>query len=332
VGVNELEANYPDQFLGLTIYGSGGYTTPEGSARASWYGFSGTPAINFDGIDIEVGGQPAGSMYESYRSNVVSRLGVASPLILNANFSIVGDQVSVNAVIDVDLAVTTSNNKVQFLICQEGLHGQTNMLVDMLPKQNFTLTSPGESTMVSSSFTMDPSWNEEDLRIIVLVQSDTSKEILQSTLAVADYHATIVVNSDPDGLSAGWTLEGPNSLSFHGTGDKTLNLFFSGNYTLTWDEVPYWTAPANNPNNQTVTEDGIISFNGEYTDGPFQAVTSGPLNDTSNGQGIALVDFDNDGNLDIHVVNDGSADQLLRNQGDVHFHPAVIVGIAPGYR
>ncbi len=236
-----------------------------------------------------------------------------------ANFSIIDDQVTVTANIDVDMAVTTSNNKVLFMICQDGRHGQTNMLVDILPIEDFTLADVGEFTEISKTFTMDSAWNEENLRIIVLVQSYSSKEILQSTLALPDYRGTLTIDCIPDNVEAGWTLTGPQDMVVTGNGDKELNLFFTGDFTLVWDDIPFWTSPAVNPNYQTLVEGGEITFTGEYSNGPFLSDISGPLSDTGNGQGISLIDFDNDGHIDMHIVNDGSADQLLRNNGDGTF-------------
>src|SRR5881628_2929146 len=48
------------------------------------------------------------------------------------------------------------------------------------------------------------------------------------------------------------------------------------------------------------------------------AVTAG-VADAGNGQGVAFFDFDNDGYLDIYLVNNGQPNRLFRNNGNLTF-------------
>ncbi len=314
-GINDLETVYDtSEFLGMTFYFGAPYSTPEGDARASWYGISGTPNVMIGGTHNSVGGLPSGSMFDYYNPVVQSQLSTASPLIMTASYVLVGNDINLSLQIDVDLAVTGSNNKVQFFVCQEGLHEQSNMVVDMLTSEPFTLTSPGQTVTIDRTFTMNPNWNEPDLRLIVVVQDMTTKEIHQAALAVADYAAQIVIDADPDGVEAPWNLTGPG-LDISHSGDRTLNLWDAGSYTITWQDVPYWVTPANNPETLIVAQDGTITFLGSYSGGPFDLSTAGPIGNADSGQAVSLVDVDNDGDLDVHVVNEGTADQVLRNDG-----------------
>lgn len=308
---------YPDSFIPLTYYGNAPYSFAEGLQRMSWYGFSGTPSVMIDGTYSHVGGQPSGSMFTTYQPSVVSRLSAESPLSMDAMYTIAGDVVTLTVNVAVDLALSGSTNQVHFIVAREGYHGQSNMAVAMLDSEPLTLTTPGQSTIIERVFTADPDWLGEDLRLIAVAQNMTTKEIFQGTVAVADYVATIVVDCDPDGVLAPWTLSGPEGLELSGEGDKTLNLFFAGQYTLTWQDVPLWSTPADDVVTQTVLEDETITFVGQYTDGPFTTVTAGPLGTMGAAQGASAVDFDNDGDLDLHVVFSAEADQLLRNDGGV---------------
>jgi len=258
-------------------------------------------------------------MYASYLPSLLTRQAQSSPLIMSAAYVILGDEVTVTTTIQVDETVTTTNNRVHFFVCGEGIHDQTNLVRDVLPSELFTLSSPGESTLVERQFTLPSDVDEENLRVIILVQSQTTDEILQATLASADYAATLVVDCDPDGVEAPWRLQGPEGLDLSGAGDRTLQLFFTGEYTVTWQPIPAWEVPSESPQAQFIGEGETISFLGAYTGGPFAARTDGPLGHDGSSQGVALIDFDSDGDLDLHVVQAGTADQLLRNNGGGSF-------------
>jgi YVTN family beta-propeller protein len=51
----------------------------------------------------------------------------------------------------------------------------------------------------------------------------------------------------------------------------------------------------------------------------FSDVTSGPLGDLGTGRGVAWGDYDGDGDLDLYLVNEGSANKLFRNDGNGAF-------------
>ena len=298
----------------MTFYFGAPYSTPEGNARASWYGISGTPNVMFGGTHNEVGGTPSGSMFSYYNPTVISQMAVASPLVMDASYTMIGNDVLLSVQIDVDLALSGTNNIVQFFICQEGLHAQSNMVVDMLPSEPFDLTTPGETITVERTFPLDANWNEPDLRLIVVVQNMITKEIFQGAQAVPNYAGKVFVDADPDGVNAPWVLSGPN-LDVSKNGDMAINLWEPGSYTITWQDISHWKTPANNPETLSVEQDGTITFHGIYSDGPFNPSTSGDLGNTGPGQAVSLVDVDLDGDLDIHVANEGAADLMLRNDG-----------------
>ena len=74
---------------------------------------------------------------------------------------------------------------------------------------------------------------------------------------------TVVINPDPDSISAQWILTLPDGSKQNGVGDKTLNDMPAGNYQLTWESVSGWDSPAN-PSSQNLTKDGTITFSGTY--------------------------------------------------------------------
>jgi hypothetical protein len=66
--------------------------------------------------------------------------------------------------------------------------------------------------------------------------NDLSKVTSQGLFSISG--GTVMINPDPDNISAPWTLTGPNSYSQSGVGDQTLTSLAPGDYTLTWGDVP----------------------------------------------------------------------------------------------
>ena len=80
---------------------------------------------------------------------------------------------------------------------------------------------------------------------------------------------TIVVNPSPDVLAAPWSLVGPEAFATTGNGDQTLADLVPGEYSITWEEVADWTAPASET--ATLADGAVVTFTGVY------AVSGGTL-------------------------------------------------------
>ena len=71
---------------------------------------------------------------------------------------------------------------------------------------------------------------------------------------------TIVIDPDPDGLNAPWTLTGPQNES--GTGDATLSEMPVGQYTIAWGPVSGYVTPTGDTT--TLPPTGTVTFQGTY--------------------------------------------------------------------
>ena len=294
-----------------------------GHDRFVYYGFTGTPTAMFDGVVSSVGGLPSGSMFDYYQPLVQNRLSVASPLTITASFQVTGESGSVSATIQVASTVTTSSNQVRFYVYEALPRPEYPNYVRAVPaSEPFTLTSPGQSVVVQRTFAVDPSWNPEHLGVIVFVQSGANRTVLQAAEAVADYAGVLTVDAQPDGLSAPWTLTGPGGFSLSGVDDRVVRVFLTGEYVLTWGEVPGWTEPVPAVVTAQLAQDGEVTLPGQYTDGPFTAAADPDLALAgAAARGVAIVDADEDGDLDIYVsVRDGP-NTLLTNGGGLDFAP-----------
>lgn len=164
----------------------GPYVIPEGEERADWYGIWAVPWFMVDGVLDYAGGASEGSLIDAYEPMIKSRLRKTSPLVMSGRYQTNGVDVALTVNIEVDGRMTTAQNQVDVFVCQDGLYGQSNMVVDMLDPEPFTLTEVGETTQVQRQFTLDPDWTTEALRLVVVVQDREAKEVLQATLAIQE--------------------------------------------------------------------------------------------------------------------------------------------------
>ncbi|MBK9302499.1 MAG: VCBS repeat-containing protein [bacterium] len=292
-----------------------------GNSRFGYYGFTGTPAAMFDGLVSSVGGMPSGSMFDSYQPLVQNRLGVASPLTIAAGFQIAGPNGTVSATIQVASTVTTGSNQVRFYVYEALPRPEyPNYVRAVLAAEPFALTAPGQSVTVQRSFAVDPAWDPERLGVIVLVQSDANRSVLQAAEAEADYAGVLTVDAQPDGLSAPWTLTGPGGFSLQGQEDRVVRVFLTGEYALAWGEVPGWTVPVPAVVTVQLEQDGEATLAGLYTGGPFVAADDADLAlPGAAARGVAIVDADADGDQDIYVSVRNGANALLLNGGGLDF-------------
>ena len=126
----------------------------------------------------------------------------------------------------------------------------------------------------------------------------------------------VTITPLPEGMEAPWTLTGPEDYLFEGVGERMLLVWNEGTYTLTWGDVPGWSEPDPVSESFEIVDGGAPAvFIGTYSNPPFALAPEGAAADPGLATAVTLLDFDGDGDMDIHVVNDGSADKLLRNDG-----------------
>jgi formylglycine-generating enzyme required for sulfatase activity len=80
----------------------------------------------------------------------------------------------------------------------------------------------------------------------------------------SDEPGTVVIDAEPEALSAPWDISGPAGLSGSGTGDSTMTGMTPGSYTVTWGAMSGWTAPS--PETRSLTSGGTLTFSGLYTE------------------------------------------------------------------
>jgi len=254
-------------------------------------------------------------MMPYYDSHVSANLDDDAPVSLIASYAISGLDASVNVQVTVEQALSEDSD-VYFCVIEDDVHQQENLARLVLEEEALTVSLPGETVAVNRAFTLDPGWKVDDLEIVVWVQNRAGQhKVLQTAKAVPSYVGTIAVATEPPGLGAGWTLTGPNGYLIQDVDSRILAVFEEGDYEITFDDVEGWGFPIPASKSGSMVQDGELTLSGTYLDGPFTAWDAGVLGHVGAGSGVAMVDVDGDQDLDIHVVNTGEADLLLRNDG-----------------
>jgi len=130
--------------------------------------------------------------YNAYKGYYDQRYSVVSPLIIDVRNSWVTQNVRAltQITIKVDKQVTTTQNKLWAVVFEKDIYvtnyGGYNLPTVVRARviyQDFTLTQVGQSQGYSTEFDIDKSWNPAKLGVAVFVQSDETKEVLQSAWA-----------------------------------------------------------------------------------------------------------------------------------------------------
>jgi M6 family metalloprotease-like protein len=139
---------------------------------------------------------------------------------------------------------------------------------------------------------------------------------------------SVTVQPQPEGLLAPWTLTGPGDYLLEGEGYASILVWDEGTYTLTWGDLPGWSEPDPLVESSLIVDGGApVLFEGTYGDPPFTVVAAGPAGDAGAARAVALVDHDGDGDCDLHLINDGTSDRLLRNDGGFAFTDVTPTGL-----
>jgi len=166
----------PDSLVVLEYHFRDGLAIPEGEDRARWYvpGNFYIPNMWFDGTINQVGATSA--IYDIYRGRILERLEQQSPLKIDLEVA----PYQARAVIRAVQPLIQAALKTHFVLFENDVDGYDCMVREILPSEDLNLSSVGDSVAVTREFDLDPSCDPEHLGIVVFVQSDSTKAILQA--------------------------------------------------------------------------------------------------------------------------------------------------------
>ncbi|PID67768.1 MAG: hypothetical protein CR968_05005 [Flavobacteriia bacterium] len=201
------------------------YYTPEGGVRRNYYGVSGVP-------NLFVGGKATATSNDGVNGALDYENAKNSYFVINATHHIVGDTFSV----DVDITpYITGEFTLRVAVIEEvttgnvGSNGETSfkhVMMKMLPDASGSLVNFEDGTNYQQTFSHDMSSTHveemDDLRAVVFIQFDESKEVMQSAYSVGETGST-----DSEVLNNVDIYPNPSSGVLYLKSDKSLDVYIT---------------------------------------------------------------------------------------------------------
>ncbi len=192
MGVDEMHEN--GLSVGIIEYhGDDAYETDETNARIDYYNVSGFPTALFGGENSVVGGSLDQSMFSSYLPEYEKRFLKPSLFEIEAYYyNIQGDeyQIQVNAEMIDQYPFLENNIVLQVALTEshieeswQGMSELNFVCRDMIPTANGTSMNFADNALQSATldFTIPDEYNSENIELIVFIQDNDTKEILQGS-------------------------------------------------------------------------------------------------------------------------------------------------------
>lgn len=167
-----------------------------GLSRINFYGYQGTPDAYFNGGNNMVGGDHTNSLYSNYLPRYNSAISVMSSFTCDMDLSSTND-LDFTANVNVEKVADYSGNNLKLFLAVtesdipyswEGQNHLDFLERGMYPSGNgITLDFNSTSSINEEvNFTIDPSWNLSNCKLIAFVQDMSTKEVLQVTQSDMD--------------------------------------------------------------------------------------------------------------------------------------------------
>ncbi|MFB3896396.1 MAG: hypothetical protein ACE14V_08855 [bacterium] len=173
----------PTKFVMLEYHVNDEISNSKTESRSLGYGVPGFPTVIFDGI-VPISGV-AENMQSYYDKNIQKRLAIVSKVTLTIS-GVIGEQTGlVKATITQINPITSSNLKLRWVIAEDNVNvnGKYHRFVvrNILTEDQVKFQGT-EPVIVDKTFAVNPVWNYANLRLVVFIQDDKTKEVLQTTV------------------------------------------------------------------------------------------------------------------------------------------------------
>jgi hypothetical protein len=167
-------AGNPGEFPYLIplLWQQGGNQSPMG--RWSFYDVPGTPTGRFNGSIEDVGaGANILQRYTGHYNTVAQR---PAPMRMTVDYEIIGNQIKVVSDVELISNITTTNNRIYFVLTYDWGAAQPNNYdasVVAVNDQAFALTTSGQNGTFEHTFTLNSAWDINGIRVVAFVQTTT---------------------------------------------------------------------------------------------------------------------------------------------------------------
>lgn len=208
MGADDLVANGHDVAI-IEYHNGDAFTNSASNYRNNYYNVSGIPSTKFDGTLTVSGGSHTQSIYPQYLPRYNQRIAVNSSFTIDVQGVTYG-LIDFEANITVEKVATSSasNIKLHLVLTESNIEfnwqGMSELnFVERLMAPNHLGTSidfsGGNTQQVSLNFNLEDGWVYENCEVVVFIQNNTTKEILQGTklslmdfVPAYDYDAAII--------------------------------------------------------------------------------------------------------------------------------------------
>jgi len=212
------------------------FGTTESAARINYYAIPGYPTTIFDGTNQEIGGY--NGTYDAYKAKIDSEL----PKPTEVSISLTGSLTDFTADVSASNSMATTSAKVRFVVYEDNIpYSASNgenlfrfTVRRVLSEQAVTLT-PGKTVSVRRTFLPQAAWNSSNLGLVVFVQKDDTREVLQAaTLSKQPAYFSLTISGTAKTVQANETANFSAVLANNGASDDSYNVTLTKSLPAGW--------------------------------------------------------------------------------------------------
>ncbi len=194
------------------------------TARLDTLGAAALPTCIFNGVSMLIGAET--NPYDDYKDNYLREREQGSPLELAISPTIAGDDLTVTVDIGIQDELVNEHLDLWITVVEHEVHrpdipGHEELFSYVARAvETQAVHIEGQATSAQSPFTLDPSWNREQLYVVAFLQEELGGEVRQAvmtSLSLRDFSLTaddtlFTGESAPRSFDAPFTIENTGTL------------------------------------------------------------------------------------------------------------------------